>query len=195
MYMYNTVGSHTTENLSGLDFDLTGSLKVNCDDVVHTIYGFLLMINSNMKRNSAPLRDIRLWNLSDLECDLSRTLKVKVMMSLDSSSPYSFLLMVNSNIGPNSAPLWDIRLWNLRDFDLSRALKVKCCGVIGLAIFGFLLMVNSNIWPKLAALRDIRLRNLGDLDCDLSRSCVMVSLVSPYIIGFLLMFNSNIGPN
>ncbi len=38
---------------------------------------------------------------------------------------------------------------NLSDleFDLSRSnvLKVKCDGVIGLAIYGFLLMFNSNI--------------------------------------------------
>ncbi len=43
------------------------------------------------------------------------------------------------------------------DLDLSSSLKVKCQGVIGLAIYGFLLMVNSNIWPNLAPLRDIRL--------------------------------------
>ena len=34
------------------------------------------------------------------------------------------------------------------DFDLSRSLKVKCDGVIGLPIYGFLLMFNSNIGPN-----------------------------------------------
>ena len=54
--------------------------------------------------------------------------------------------MVNSNIGPNSAPLRDIRLWNLSDldFDLSRSLKVKSNGAVGLSIYEFLLMFNSN---------------------------------------------------
>ena len=52
--------------------------------------------------------------------------------------------MVNSNIGPNSAPLRDMKLRNLSDldFDLSRSLKAKCVGVIGVAIYGVLLMVN-----------------------------------------------------
>ncbi len=47
---------------------------------------------------------------------------------------------------------------NLGDhnYDLSNSLKVKCHGVIGLAIYGFLLMVN-NIRPSLAPLGDIRL--------------------------------------
>ncbi len=35
------------------------------------------MFNSNIWPNSAPLQDIRLQNLSDLEFDLSRSLKVK----------------------------------------------------------------------------------------------------------------------
>ncbi len=67
--------------------------------------------------------------------------------------------MVNSNIWPNTALLRDTSLQNMSDldFDLSMSLKVKCHGVIGLAIYGFLLMVNSNISPNLAPLRDIRL--------------------------------------
>ncbi len=39
-------------------------------------------------------------------------------------------------------------LKNLSDFDLSRSLKVKCEGAIGLPIYGFLLMFNSNIRRK-----------------------------------------------
>ncbi len=35
------------------------------------------MFNSNIWPNSAPLQDIRLQNLSDLELDLSRSSKVK----------------------------------------------------------------------------------------------------------------------
>ena len=66
--------------------------------------------------------------------------------------------MVNSNIWPKLAALRDIRLQNLGDidFDLSRSLKVKCDGVIGLVIYASLLMVNSNIRPTLAPLQDIR---------------------------------------
>ncbi len=55
------------------------------------------------------------------------------------------------------------------DIDLSRSPKVKCHGVIGLAIYASLLMVNSNIGPDLAPLV-IRLWNLDDLDFHLSRS-------------------------
>ena len=62
--------------------------------------------------------------------------------------------MVNSNIWPNLTRLQDIRLCNPfdLDFDLSRSLKVKTDGVIGLAIYGFLLMVNSNMGPISAPL-------------------------------------------
>ena len=77
--------------------------------------------------------------------------------------------MVNSNIGPNSAPLRDIRLWNLSDLDLSKSLKVKSDGVIGLAIYAFLFMVNSNTEPNLAPLRDM-VWNVSDPDFDLSKS-------------------------
>ncbi len=38
------------------------------------------------------------------------------------------------------------------DFDLSRSLKIKCHGVIGLPIYGFLLMINGNLGPNLAPL-------------------------------------------
>ncbi len=67
------------------------------------------MFNSNMWPNSAPLQDMRLRNLSDLEFDLSRSLKVKCY-DVIGLSLYAFLLMFNSNICPNSAPLQDIRL-------------------------------------------------------------------------------------
>ena len=62
-------------------------------------------------------------------------------------------MMVNSNIGPNLASLRDIRLQNLSylDFDLSRSLKLKIDGVIGLAIYGFL-MDNSNMGSTSAPL-------------------------------------------
>ena len=58
--------------------------------------------------------------------------------------------MFKSNIGPNMAPLRDIRLQNMSDieFDLSRSLKVKSDGTVGLPIYGFLLMFNSNIGPN-----------------------------------------------
>ncbi len=48
-------------NLSDLEFHLSRSLKVICDDVVgFPIYAFLLMFNSNLWPNSAPSQDIRL---------------------------------------------------------------------------------------------------------------------------------------
>ena len=44
------------------------------------------MCNSNVWPNAAPLQEIRLRNLSDLDFDLSMSLKIKWMVSLD--TPY-----------------------------------------------------------------------------------------------------------
>ena len=52
------------------------------------IYGFLVVSDSNMWHNSAPLRDISFQNLSDLDFDISRS---NVMVSLDSI--YGFILI------------------------------------------------------------------------------------------------------
>ena len=42
----------TTQNQSDLDFDLSRSFKVKCHGVIGlTIYGFLLMFNSNIGLN------------------------------------------------------------------------------------------------------------------------------------------------
>ncbi len=49
------------------------------------IYGFLLMFNSNIWPNSAPLQDISFQNPSDF--DLSRSLRSNVIASID--SPYT----------------------------------------------------------------------------------------------------------
>ncbi len=61
------------------------------------------MFNSNIGPKQAPLRDIRLRNPSDLDFDLSRSLKVKCDSAIGIPM-YDLLLMFNSNIGPNSAP-------------------------------------------------------------------------------------------
>ncbi len=57
---------------------------------------------------------------------------------LDSCSRYDICNFLQTN----SAVLQDISLSNLcdLDFDLSRSLKVKCDGVIGLSLYGFLLI-------------------------------------------------------
>ncbi len=60
------------------------------------IYGFLLMFNSNIGPNQAPLRDIRLQNLCDLDFDLSRSLKVKSSGAFRLAI-YDFILVSNSN--------------------------------------------------------------------------------------------------
>ncbi len=66
------------QNLSDLEFHLSRSCKVKCDNVTGIyVYPFLLMFNSNICPTSAPLHDTRLRNLHDLEFDLSRLLKVK----------------------------------------------------------------------------------------------------------------------
>ncbi len=139
----------------------------------HIWFAIGVKIITNIWPNSATLRDISLWYLSDLDIDLSRSLKVKCD-SVIGLPIFDFLLMFNSNIWPETAPLRDIRLRSLSDleFDFSRSLKVKCDSVIGLPIYAFLLMfnTNSNIWLSSAPLQDIRLWNLSDLQFHLSRS-------------------------
>ncbi len=89
----------------------------------------------------APLQDIRLQNLSDLEFDLSRSLKV-ICDDVIGLPTYAFLLMFNCNLWPNSAPSQDIRLRNLSDleFDVLRSNSNDCADVIGLVVHGFLLI-------------------------------------------------------
>ncbi len=95
--------SPTTQNVSDLDFDRKGK----CDGVIGLpIYGFLLTFNSNIGPNFAPLRDIRLWNPSDLTLTFQGHSRSNVIVGLPI---HGFLLMVNSNLGPNSSPLRDIR--------------------------------------------------------------------------------------
>ncbi len=66
-----TLQDKRLRNLSDPDFGLSRSLKVLCDDVIGlSLYDFLLTFNSNLWPNSAPLQDIRLRNVSDLEFDL-----------------------------------------------------------------------------------------------------------------------------
>ncbi len=106
---------------------------------------YILMFNSSIWPNSAPLRDIRLRNVSDLEFDLSRLINVKCHSKL--YSPYMvFLLMFISNVWPNSALCQAIRLRNISDLDFEFSITpmVKSNGVIGLPIYDFLLMYNSN---------------------------------------------------
>ena len=91
------------QNLGDLEVDLSRSFKVKCGGAIELpIYGFLLMFNSNIGPNLAPLPDIRLRNLSDLaiDFDLLRSLKVKCEGAIGLFI-YGFLSMFNNNIGPN----------------------------------------------------------------------------------------------
>ncbi len=86
-------------NLCYLDFDLSRSPKVKFHGLFGlSIYGFLLMVNSNIEPYLAALQDKRIWNSIDLEFDLSMSLKVKCEGAIPI---YVFLLMFNTNIGPN----------------------------------------------------------------------------------------------
>ncbi len=66
----------------------------------------------------------------------------------------------------NFAPLQDIRLRNLSDFDfdVSRSLKVKCSGGIGLSIYGFLLIYTITTGLSLTDL--IGTRNVSYLEIE-----------------------------
>ncbi len=77
------------QNLSDLEFNLSRSLKVKRDDAVRLpimICNSSWCLISNTWPESAPLRDISLPHLSDLDIDLSRSLKSHVITSMD--SPY-----------------------------------------------------------------------------------------------------------
>ncbi len=70
------------QNLSDLGIDLCSHLLIVKSDVAvgYSIHGFLLMLivtYSNIWPISAALLHRRLRNLSDLDCDLSRSPKVK----------------------------------------------------------------------------------------------------------------------
>ena len=74
-----------------LNFDLIMSLKVECDGGIGlTIYDLLLIFNSNIWPNSAPLRDISFQNLTDLDSDLERSLWSNLITPTD--SPYMYML-------------------------------------------------------------------------------------------------------
>ncbi len=67
------------------------------------------MVNSTTGPNSAHLQNISISNPSDLDFDLSKSLKVKSFDAIGLPI-YGFLLMFNTNMGANSAPLRKIRL-------------------------------------------------------------------------------------
>ncbi len=73
------------------------------------------------------------------------------------------------------------------DFDLTRSLKFKCDGAVGLSICDLLLVFDSNTLPISAPLRDISLRNLSFLDIDFSRSIksnVIIPMDYPYVLSY-----------
>ena len=116
------------------NFDLSSYSRSNVIVVLDSPYTCTIpywSLISIIWPNSAALRDISLWYLSDLDIDLSMSLKVKCDIVIGLPI-YGFLLVFNSKIWPNSAPLRDIRLWNLSDldFDLSSSLEVECNGVV-----------------------------------------------------------------
>ena len=82
--------------------------------------GFLLMFNSNIEPNEAPLRDIRLQNLGDLAFDLSGSLKVKCN-GVVGLRIYDFLIHVvsNSNYLCNLHRLGVIATWKFFSYLLS----------------------------------------------------------------------------
>ncbi len=84
---------------SDLDFNLSRSSMVELDSVSGLpIYHFLSVWNTtcNIWPNLATLQDIRLQNLTDLDFDLSSSLKV-ISYGAIGLPIYGFLLMFNSN--------------------------------------------------------------------------------------------------
>ena len=58
------------------------------------IYGFPLLFNSNICPILAPLRDIGFQNLSDIDTDLSRSLRSNVIASMDSPYMLPYLCLI-----------------------------------------------------------------------------------------------------
>ena len=93
--------------------------KVKCEGFIGlAIYAFLLMVNSNIGPSMAQLRDIRVWNLVDLDFDLSSSLKVKSNGAVGLSI-YDFLLVSNSNHMSISHRLWDLTTLKFSPYLLS----------------------------------------------------------------------------
>ncbi len=80
-----------------------------------------LIVTHGLTR-SAPLRDISVWNRSDLDSDLSSSGKSNAIAPMDPL--HTFLLLFNNNIWPNSAPNASKSEWPwLRPIKVT---KVKC---------------------------------------------------------------------
>ncbi len=119
-------------NLSDLDMDLSKSLRQNViihftlQCTVFPIYSFPLRFTSKIWLILAHLRQnlLSLQNLSDLDFDLSMSLKVKSDGAVGLTPHMPFPMVFNSNTWPNSAPLRDLKLRYLSDLDidLSRSL-------------------------------------------------------------------------
>ncbi len=88
------------------------------------IYCFLLMLSSNILPNLAPLREIRLHNLGDLDFDLSRSLKVK-SSGVIGPPIYDILLVSNSNHMPTSHRLGVMVTQKKISYDNRLSLRAK----------------------------------------------------------------------
>ena len=117
-----------------------------------------------------------LHNLSDLDLDLSRSLRFKCD-SIIALHIYAFLLMFNGNTWANFAHLRCIEMY--RGFKILVISSLTFQGhsrsnvivFIGLLIYVFfLLMSKSNMLPNSAPVQDIRLRNQSDFEFHISRS-------------------------
>ena len=91
---YLTMHVSILDHFQQLNLAFQRSLKVKCDGGTGLpigVYDFLLVFNSNIRPNSAPLRYISFQNLSDLDFDFSRSLKSNMIDVFFSS--------VSSNMG------------------------------------------------------------------------------------------------
>ncbi len=86
--------------------------------------------------------------MSDVDIDLSRSLKVKSDSSILGLTIYGFILMFNNIISPNSAPLRDISFQNMTGLDINLSASLRSNVVASMdPSYPFLLMFHSNIRP------------------------------------------------
>ncbi len=126
-----------------------------------------------------------LQNLSSLDFDLSRSLKIKCAIGLP-------ILVFNSNTCPNSTPLQDISLQNLSDLELDLSRSNVMVPYWTLHIW-FLLVLNGNICVNSAPLRDVRLHNLNYNVPWIWPFNVTLGQIGDFID--FLVFNGNLCPN
>ena len=132
------------------------------------IYGFLLQFNSNIWPIFAPLSDINLPNLSDLDIDLSIYLMSNVIILLGTLYMVSYYCLLVTWV--QFCLIYDIKafkIWVTLTLTF-KVTKVKCNHTNGSPyMLSCWVTLTFDLWPNSGPLEDIRLWNLSDPEFDI----------------------------